>query len=104
MTTIAEALISKWTGTAAPAPTNLSKDEYTERLTQGVWTVDFTKVDGTPATMDVTLDPAIMPLTEAKTAATPRAEQPHLVHAYSTDRQGWRCFTIANVKSFRQSL
>lgn len=68
----------------------------------GIWTVKFDKVDGTHAVMDVTLDPQIMPPSLIAEGKEPRLEKPHLIHAYSTDRDGWRSFTVANVKSFYQ--
>ena len=91
---IAETLIAQWT---APNPT-LTKAEYLTKLQSGVWVVEFTKVDGTSTTMEVTLDTKLTPPLKENTQ--PRAEQDHLIHAYSVDRIGWRSFTVANVKTF----
>ena len=97
MMNITETLFAKWTNSTP------QKDFYLNQLHQGgVWTVEFTKVDGTPAVMDVTLDPIFMPPPATVDPTKPlREEKEHLIHAYSTDRQGWRSFTVANVKSFK---
>jgi len=97
---IAQYLLDKWNG-LTPAT---DKAQYLDKLhSGGVWTVEFDKVDGTPAIMDVTLDPSIVPPTPvvAGAPAKPlREEKDHLIHAYSPDRAGWRSFTVANVKAF----
>jgi len=96
--TIAQYLLDKWNGLT---PTSDLKERYLRELQAGgIWTVEFTKVDGTPAMMDVTLDPVFMPPTPVTEGKLPREEKAHLIHAYSTDRQGWRSFTVANVKNF----
>jgi hypothetical protein len=111
---IAQTLINKWQGkTNCPEVTDEQsedaalaaslKAEYKSRLSHGTWMVEFTKVDGTPTTMECTLDPRHLPAAPLKEGTTaPRAEAPHLIHAYSLDRQGWRSFTVANVKAFYQ--
>lgn len=98
MTSIAQLLLDKWQGN-----TNGLKEEYKERLKSGVWVVEFTKVDGTPTVMDCTLDPRLLP-PQLNESTTPRVEQDHLLSVYSLDRQGWRSFTVANVKNFYQKF
>jgi hypothetical protein len=65
----------------------------------GIWTLEFTKVDGTPAVMECTLDPKhLPPIDPTKITVSPRTEvAEHLLHVYSTDRQGWRSFVVPNV-------
>jgi hypothetical protein len=102
---IAHQLIARWvdakTGEpqTVPLPT-ATKADYVTVLGNGVWVVEFTKVDGTPSVMEVTLDPTIVPPTPVKEGKAPREEKDHLIHAYSPDRGGWRSFTIANIKKF----
>ena len=95
---IAQQLIETWTN-----PTADQKTEIKQQLASGVWTLEFTKVDGTPSIMDVTLDPAIVPQTPIKEGKTPREEPEHLIQVYSTDRDGWRSFAFKNVKSIYRS-
>jgi len=93
MPSIAQILKNKWEGN----PTGLRED-YRSKLQAGVWVVEFTKADGTFTTMECTLDPKLTP--PLKEGASPRAEQDHLLHVYSLDRQGWRSFKIDSVHSF----
>jgi hypothetical protein len=78
-----------------------NKEMLRNTLRVGIWTIEFTKVDGTPAVMECTLDPKFLPkLDPEKINEMPRSEQPeaeHLLHVYSTDRQGWRSFVSPNV-------
>lgn len=93
MTSIVQLLIDKWEGN----PTGLRED-YRSKLQHGVWVIEFTKMDGTPAIMECTLDPKLTP--PLKEGTSERTEQDHLLNCYSLDRQGWRSFVVANVKSF----
>ena len=90
---ITQILIDKWEGNA-PA----IKEDYRNKLQSGLWIVEFKKVDGTPSTMECTLDPAYLP--PQKEGALERTEQEHLLHVYSTDRKGWRSFVVENVTNF----
>lgn len=69
----------------------------------GTWTVEFTKVDGTPAIMECTLDPSLIPVDPTKITPVPSeavgiaTSNEHLLHVYATDRQGWRSFVVDNV-------
>jgi hypothetical protein len=93
MSSIAQILIDKWEGNA-PA----LREDYRNKLQHGTWIVEFTKTDGTPATMECTLDPLYLP--PANPDSQGRPEQDHLLHVYSVDRAGWRSFVVENVKSF----
>lgn len=78
------------------------RDSIRSLLTVGRWTVEFTKVDGTLAIMECTLDPKYLPESDATQKSSTRPEQPHLLHVYATDRQGWRSFVVGNlVKMYR---
>lgn len=88
------------------------KDEKRAMLNSlrvGVWVVEFDKVDGTPAIMECTLDSRLLP--QSKTELNPSrpttgaaAAAEHLIHAYAVDRQGWRSFSVPNVKRFYKKL
>jgi hypothetical protein len=93
VSSIAQILLDKWQGNTAGL-----KEDYRSKLEHGVWVVEFNKVDGTPAIMEATLDPKLLP--PAKDGTKARPEQEHLLHVYAVDREGWRSFTVANVKSF----
>lgn len=67
----------------------------------GVWIVEFKKVDGTPAIMECTLDPRLLPAAEAKTSGH-AVETAETVRVYALDRAGWRSFRVANVTKFYQ--
>lgn len=80
------------------------KEAIRSTLKDGVWVVNFTKVDGTLAVMECTLDPELLPNDPTKinpvaptTGAASAAE--HLLHVYAVDRQGWRSFVVPNVIS-----
>jgi hypothetical protein len=76
-----------------------NKEMLRNTLHVGIWTIEFTKVDGTPAVMECTLDPKhLPPIDPTKISASPRSEvAEHLLHVYSTDRNGWRSFVVPNV-------
>jgi len=86
-----------------------NKEMLRNMLRVGVWTIEFTKVDGTPTIMECTLDDRQIPHDPAKlnpvpqvTGASPVAE--HLLHVYALDRQGWRSFFVTNVtKIYKKS-
>lgn len=69
------------------------KEQIQNALKKGIWSINFTKVDGTPATMDCTLDGNFLPGTNADEQSS-RKQSPDLVHVFSTDRNGWRSFKV----------
>lgn len=78
----------------------LSRDEIKETLKSGVWHVNFTKVDGTAAEMQCTLDPTLIPILEHEDKPTKHSTvNESVLRVYSPDRQGWRSFKVANVKT-----
>jgi len=119
MTSLASALLNDYNGVqpiealakpkkAAPQPAPVMSEELLEAketlrglLRAGIWTVKFTKKDGTESVMECTLDPQHLPkpdpvlITEAP--RTKDTEAPHLLHVYAVDRQGWRSFIVPNV-------
>jgi hypothetical protein len=80
----------------------LTRHELAEQLQSGVYNVTFTKVDGTERTMPCTLredllPPAVKedPLSQKKV----RAVNEEVMVVYCTDKNEWRSFRVANVKS-----
>ena len=86
-----------------------NKELLRNTLRSGSWMIDFKKMDGTPATMECTLDPSLIPQDPTKinpvaatTGAASAAE--HLLHVYAVDRQGWRFFATPNVMKIYKKL
>lgn len=77
------------------------KAEFRSKLQRGVWTVEFTKVDGTPAVMECTLDGRYMPPgEEMQDSGTKAADNPSVLRVFAVDRDGWRSFKVLNVTKF----
>lgn len=93
MSTLTQILKDKWEGN-----TSGQREDYRSKLQSGVWVVEFNKADGTPTTMECTLDDKLTP--PLKEGVERRIEQDHLLHVYSLDRAGWRSFIVSNVTNF----
>lgn len=78
------------------------KEEYRSKLKTGFWMVEFTKVDGTPSTMECTLDPRFMPPGDSQDTGTKAADNPTVLRVYAVDRSGWRSFKVLNVTNIYQ--
>lgn len=71
-------------------------------LKNGIWVVEFIKVDGTPSTMEITLDPKVMPELIAENSG--EAGSIRTIRAYAVDREGWRSFVVKNLtKIYRKT-
>lgn len=82
-----------------------TKQSMIECLRVGKWIVEFTKVDGTPTTMECTLDQSAIPEQERiSNAAQKRELAEHLIHVYALDRKGWRSFVFLNVTKMYRSF
>lgn len=118
MTSIAQILIDKEHGItheSAPAKTKRqpvaplteeqvnAKEAMRNALRVGVWTVEFIKMNGQPATMECTLDPRLLPTSASTTSGKSPSGSDHLLHVYAVDRQGWRSFATPNVTKFYKS-
>lgn len=81
-----------------------AKEQLATTMKQGVWVIEFTKVDGTPATMECTLDPDILAQAgELHETTSTRESNPTVLRVYAVDRQGWRSFKVLNLtKIYRQ--
>jgi hypothetical protein len=79
------------------------REQIRSYLQVGKWVIEFTKADGTNAIMECTLDPKLLPSSDPTVfAGAGRPEQPHLLHVYSTDRDGWRSFITNNMQRMYQ--
>jgi hypothetical protein len=90
---LARILIDKWEGNHQGR-----REDMRSKLQHGVWVVEFKKTDGTPTTMECTLDSKMTP--PLKEGVERRVEQDHWLHVYSMDRAGWRSFIVENVTDF----
>ena len=73
--------------------------DIVNKLKQGVWSVKFTKVDGTERIMPCTLDPAILPAQNITEDRAVRKTNMETLRVYVTDIAQWRSFRIENVIS-----
>lgn len=73
----------------------MSREDHIKVLKERVVRVTFTKVDGTPRTMDVTLRPDMLPPQEETT--TTKAINPDVVSAYEINEQHWKSFRVDSV-------
>lgn len=82
-----------------------TKKDITDCLRVGKWFVEFTKVDGTPTTMECTLDQNMIPEKDRISSAAQKRElAEHLIHVYALDRKGWRSFVFLNVTKMYRSF
>jgi hypothetical protein len=76
-----------------------SKQEYKEALHTGVYSVTFTKADGTTREMLCTLKEEFLPEVNPDTASS-RKENDDVVNVWDVEKDGWRSFRIDSVISF----
>jgi len=90
---------------------NITNEDYTEqdwesfrswlhgvlKVTENV-SVTFTKQDGTERVMNCTLHEDLLPKVEVKENTTPRKKSDTSLAVFDLDNQGWRSFTIRNIK------
>lgn len=82
----------------------LTKQELSEQLLTGVYNVTFTKVDGTERTMPCTLKEDLLPAAKKDDPLSQkkvRAVNEEVMVVFCTDKQEWRSFRVANVKSIQ---
>ena len=80
----------------------MTRQEIVNKLSQGIHTITFTKVDGTERTMPCTLDPVLLPtvdLIENEEKKVPRKLNIDTLRVFVTDINEWRSFRIENLKS-----
>lgn len=69
------------------------------KLSLGVVTVTFTKVNGEKRVMPCTLAPWLIPPAPVKESSTPKKENLDVLRVFCTDKQEWRSFRIDSVSS-----
>lgn len=74
------------------------RQELHTLLTQGTYTVTFTKTDGSERVMPCTLVESMIPA-HAQPQGTGRARSADVMSVWAIESQGWRSFKLANVKS-----
>ena len=80
----------------------MTRQEIVAKLSQGIHTITFTKVDGTERTMPCTLDPTLLPaveLIENEDKRVPRKLNIDTLRVFVTDINEWRSFRIENLKN-----
>lgn len=81
---------------------NITKEELTGYLKQGIVEVVFKKVDGTERTMPCTLKSDLIPVVESVVLDKPKKERKdnnNILRVYATDVQGWRSFRVDSILS-----
>lgn len=78
-------------------------DDLKKCLKEGVVEVTFTKKDGTERVMKCTLKYDLIPERHQPKGDNPREGGGHTTIAcYDVEKQGWRSFTVADVKSVQK--
>jgi hypothetical protein len=75
------------------------REEIQTTLRNGVSTVVFTKKDGTERTMKCTLSESIIPQEHRPKESSTHKVNDAVLAVFDIEKQGWRSFTIADVKS-----
>ena len=69
-------------------------------LSQGIYDVTFTKVNGEVRTMPCTLDPKKLPPAPVKESSKERKED--VLSVWCVDKQEWRSFKVMNVTEVKE--
>lgn len=77
----------------------LTKEDIKGMLRNGVTTVVFTKKDGTERTMKCTLSESLIPQEHRPKEGSTHKVNDAVLAVFDIEKQGWRSFTIADVKS-----
>jgi uncharacterized protein (DUF4415 family) len=78
--------------------TNYTRDEIKDKLRGGIHQVVFTKKDGTERKMFCTLSEAVIPEEHRPKKGTTIKLNDNVLAVFDVEKQGWRSFTIADVK------
>lgn len=77
----------------------MNKETIKETLRNGVHRVVFTKKDGSERIMMCTLSEDIIPQEHKPKATSTYKPNDNVLAVFDIENQGWRSFTIADVKS-----
>lgn len=72
-------------------------------LTQGVYEVTFTKVNGETRTMPCTLDPQRLPAAPIKESANTKVRKEDALSVWCVDKNEWRSFKVMNILEIKES-
>lgn len=77
-----------------------TRQQIKEKVQSGVTTVVFTKKDGTERTMKCTLNESLIPVEHRPKSDSTKSVKVNdsTLAVFDVDKQGWRSFTIADVK------
>lgn len=70
------------------------------KLTEGIFKVVFTKVDGSERTMLCTLKPDLLPEVQTSKSEEKRTEALSALRVFDLEKKDWRAFRVDAVKSF----
>lgn len=76
------------------------REQMLSLLQDNVCAVTFDKLDGELRVMPCTLSPALLPRV-TKEPAVHRPQNAEVMSVWCTDKDGWRSFRVANVRSIR---
>lgn len=77
----------------------MNKIEIQKILRDRIATVTFTKKDGTERVMKCTLNESSIPVDHRPKEGSTHKVNDSVLAVFDVENQGWRSFTIANVKS-----
>lgn len=75
------------------------REELQTKLRDGIHQIVFTKKDGTERKMFCTLSEAVIPEEHKPKKGTTIKVNDSVLAVFDVEKQGWRSFTIADVKS-----
>lgn len=75
------------------------RNKLKETLRDGIHQVVFTKKDGTERVMKCTLNESIIPQEHKPKEGSSHKANDAVLAVFDVEKQGWRSFTIADVKS-----
>lgn len=76
-----------------------NKEDIKNTLRNGIHQVVFTKKDGTERAMMCTLNESIIPQEHKPKEGSTHKVNDSVLAVFDVEKQGWRSFTIADVKS-----
>ena len=76
-----------------------NRDDIKNTLRSGIHQVVFTKKDGTERAMMCTLSESIIPQEHKPKEGNTHKVNDSVLAVFDVEKQGWRSFTIADVKS-----
>jgi len=84
---------------------NPTKAEFIKLLTEDIYTIKFTKVDGTVRDMNCTLKESLLPKQEKSTDISTNKKKPNenVLPVWDLDNKQWRSFRVDSIISYTPS-